>query len=102
MAPSEGAGDEFDEGNVNGTNLDLATQEFLDETRNTRVLQMQPNSSGEFALTVMNFVEYLGIELDLEVRVSFCWSRLNSTRNPSFVSIFRAFCRILKLITGYK
>ena len=56
----------MDQGPTSGSNLDLATQEFLDETRSTRVLQMKPNQSGEYALTVMDFVEYLGIELELE------------------------------------
>ena len=44
----------IDQGDTNnaGTNLDLATQEFLDETRSTRVLQMKASATGEFALTV--------------------------------------------------
>ena len=57
---------EVDQGPSQGTNLDLATQEFLDETNATRVLQMKPSSTGEYALTVMDFVDYLCIDLELE------------------------------------
>ena len=67
-----------------GTNLDLATQEFLEETRATRVLQMKPNAAGEYSLTVMDFVEYLGIELELEPELT--WVRQpDKKRNPVLV-----------------
>jgi len=49
-----------------GTNLDLATREFLDETNATRVLQIKPSSTGEYALTVLDFVDYLGLDLEIE------------------------------------
>ena len=38
---------ELDNGPTTGTNLDLATQEFLDETTATRVLQIKPSATGE-------------------------------------------------------
>lgn len=46
-----------------GTRLDEATDEFLKETKNSRALQITP---GEKQLTAMEFVTYLGINLQIE------------------------------------
>jgi len=46
-----------------GTRLDLATDEFLKETKSCRALQIPP---GQDQLTAMEFVAYLGINLQLE------------------------------------
>jgi hypothetical protein len=46
-----------------GTRLDEATDEFLKETRNCAALQIPP---GQTQLTAMEFVNYLGIDLQLE------------------------------------
>lgn len=48
---------------VIGTRLDQATDEFLKETRNCRALQVPP---GQDQLSAMEFVAYLGINLQLE------------------------------------
>mmetsp|Transcript_79762 Transcript_79762/g.222017 ORF Transcript_79762/g.222017 Transcript_79762/m.222017 type:complete len:581 (-) Transcript_79762:138-1880(-) len=46
-----------------GTKLDVATEEFLKETKSCRALQIPP---GEAQLSAIEFVSYLGINLQLE------------------------------------
>ncbi|CAE7577572.1 aglB [Symbiodinium natans] len=50
-----------------GTRLDEATDEFLKETKSCRALQIPP---GQDQLTAMEFVAYLGINLQLEPELS--------------------------------
>jgi len=50
-----------------GTRLDEATDEFLKETKTSRALQIPP---GQKQLTALEFVSYLGIELQIEPELS--------------------------------
>lgn len=50
-----------------GTQLDEATDEFIRETQKSRALQIAP---GETQLTALDFVKYLGIDLQLEPELS--------------------------------
>lgn len=58
------AGDfDMDASNQLGTNLDAATIEFLNEAAETRSLRIPP---GKDQLTTNDYVEYLGIDLEME------------------------------------
>jgi hypothetical protein len=50
-----------------GTRLDEATDEFLKETKTSRALQIPP---GQRQLTALEFVSYLGIDLQIEPELS--------------------------------
>ena len=75
-----------DAGPQNGNNLDLATQEFLEEIRSTRVLQMKPNSNGDYMLTTIDFVEYLGILLEIEPELTWIAREMCNAPMPPNVS----------------
>lgn len=77
-----------DAGPQNGNNLDLATQEFLEEIRSTRVLQMKPNANGDYMLTTIDFVEYLGILLEIEPELTWIAREMCNAPMPPNVSYF--------------
>eukprot|EP00439_Symbiodinium_sp_Y106_P069713 s2893_g12.t1 len=60
-----------------GTRLDEATDEFLKETKSCRALQIPP---GQDQLTAMEYVAYLGINLQLEPELS--WEMLAAPMPP--------------------
>eukprot|EP00747_Dinoflagellata_sp_TGD_P210977 gnl/TRDRNA2_/TRDRNA2_84194_c0_seq1.p1 gnl/TRDRNA2_/TRDRNA2_84194_c0~~gnl/TRDRNA2_/TRDRNA2_84194_c0_seq1.p1 ORF type:complete len:572 (+),score=99.33 gnl/TRDRNA2_/TRDRNA2_84194_c0_seq1:62-1777(+) len=67
------------EAEIIGSKLDEATDEFLKETKSTRILQIQP---GMDQLTALEFVAYLGIDLTLEPELTWIAREMLATPMP--------------------